>query len=236
MQSLHSNYRIAGIILCLLLTGFPGALAAQGDPKLGAANFGACAACHSIEPGRHMTGPSLAGLWGRKAGSVENFLRYSDAMKNSGVTWDEQTLDKWLQNPSQFIPHNEMTFPGIKEHVARQEVIAYLKAVSEGKAPSVPAQRGGMMGGGDMPNLKKAEPDSVVKSIRHCRDTYFVTTADGKTHKVWEFNLRFKTDSSANGPRPGKPAVVGVGMRGDRVAIVFAAPLEFGSFVKQSCQ
>ncbi len=87
-----------------------------------------------------------------------------------------------------------------------------------------------------MSDLKLVDAEAEVKSIRHCRDTYFVTTADGKTHKVWEFNLRFKTDSSAKGPHPGRPMVVGVGMRGDRVAMVFSAPAEFGSFIRERCE
>jgi cytochrome c len=222
---------LAGVAL-----GFALPADAAGDAKRGAADFRVCMTCHSVEPGQHMTGPSLAGVWGRKAGSVQGFMRYSDALKNSSVTWNQQTLDKWLQDPGQFIPHNDMAFPGIKERRTRNDIIAYLAAASKGKAPSVPSGQGGMMGGGSMSDLKQADAESEVKSIRHCRDTYFVTTADGKTHKVWEFNLRFKTDSSAKGPHPGRPMVAGVGMRGDRVAVVFSAPAEFGSLIRERCE
>jgi cytochrome c len=230
---------ITRAIGCLLLAGIPALLpAAENDAQRGAAAFNVCAACHSLEPGRHLTGPSLANVFGHKAGAAPGFMRYSDALQKSGIVWNERTFDAWLANPAKLVPGNDMTFPGIKEPQTRQDVIAYLKAVSEGKAPAPAAQGGmmGMMGEGSTPNLKQADADSIVRSMRHCGDTYFVTTADGKTHKVWEFNLRFKTDSSANGPSPGKPAVVGVGMRGDRVAIVFAAPSELSSFIKQSCQ
>lgn len=239
LQRVRSWRYVAGAAWCLLIAGIPGLLnAAEGDVKRGAAAFRVCTACHSVEPGRHLTGPSLAGVYGRKAGTTQGFLRYSDALQKSGLVWNEQTLDAWIANPARLVTGNDMTFPGIKDRKARADVIAYLQAVSAGKAPPAPAAQGGMMGmmgGGPMPDLKQASADSEVKSIRHCGDTYFVTTADGKTHKIWEFNLRFKTDSSANGPSPGKPAVVGVGMRGDRVAIVFAAPLELSSFIKQSC-
>ena len=212
---------------------------AQGDVQRGARAFQACAACHSPEPGRNLTGPSLAGVFGRKAGTAQGFLRYSDALQKSGIIWNERTLDAWLTNPAQLVPGNDMTFPGLTDRKSRADVIAYLQAVSAGKKiQPVPAAQGGMMGmmGGAMPDLKQAVADSVVKSIRHCGDTYFFITADGKTHKMWEFNLRFKTDSSANGPSPGKPALVGVGMRGDRVAIVFATPSEFASFIKEQCE
>ena len=87
-----------------------------------------------------------------------------------------------------------------------------------------------------MPDLKKAKSDSVVKTLRHCRDTYFITTEDGKTHKIWEFNLRLKTDTSEFGPGPGKPVLIGVGMGGDRAAVVFAGPGEIGSLVKERCE
>lgn len=86
-------------------------------------------------------------MWGQKAASSKDFLRYSDALKKSGVTWNEKTLDQWLANPQRFIPGTNMTFPGIKDASARQDVIAYLRAVSEGKAPSATAHGGGMMGG-----------------------------------------------------------------------------------------
>lgn len=215
------------IILVPVLSAAHGAYA-QGDVQRGAKSFPQCAACHTLEPGRNLTGPSLANLFGRKAGTVSSFLRYSDALKRSSVVWDEKTLDAWLKDPDKFIPGNDMTFPGIKDDKARRELIAYLKAAD--KTPGV--QRMGPR----MPNLKKPKPDTIVKTIRHCGDTYFVTTADGKTEKVWEFNLRFKSDTSDSGPNPGQPVLLGVGMRGDRAAVVFSSPSEFGAFIQQRCE
>jgi len=209
---------------------------AAGDPKRGAQVFQACMACHSVQSGEHMTGPSLAHIWNRKGGTVEKFLRYSDALKRADVVWNEATLDKWLANPEQFVAGNNMTFPGVRESRDRQDVIAYLRAVSEGKAPSAAPRRGGMMMQSGKVDLKKAPPAGQVVSIGHCGDTYTVKTADGRTSKVWEFNLRFKTDSSKDGPLPGKPVIVGAGMQGDRASVVFAAPAEIGSFIKQTCQ
>ena len=185
-----------------------------------------------------MTGPSLAHIWGRKAASVEGFQRYSDALKNKDVVWNEATLDKWLASPEKFAPGTSMTFPGIKEANARQDVIAYLRAVSEDKAPPVAQRSGGGMMMGMQPrklDLKKAPAEGQVKSIRYCGDTYTVETADGKSQKMWEFNLRLKTDSSKLGPAPGKPVVVGAGMQGDRASIVFASPREISEMIKQSC-
>ncbi|HWD34521.1 MAG TPA: hypothetical protein VG840_00070, partial [Casimicrobiaceae bacterium] len=151
------------------------------------------------------------------------------------VTWDANTLDRWLANPSAFIPGTTMTFPGIRDVQARADVIAYLEAVSEGDAPAT-TQRG-MMGGmqAARTDLRKAPPEGRVTALKHCRDTYTVKTADGKTERVWEFNLRLKTDSSALGPAPGKPVIVGSGMQGDRASVVFASPREISRFIDESC-
>jgi cytochrome c len=199
---------------------------AAGDPKRGAQVYRQCMACHSVAAGEQMTGPSLAHIWNRKAGSVEGFLRYSDPMKRADVVWNEATLDKWLANPEKFLPGTTMTFPGLKEGQARQDVVAYLKAVSEGKAREA---RGNKL------DLRKAPPEGQVTSIKHCGDTYTVDTADGKSQKIWEFNLRFKTDTGKLGPAPGKPVVVGAGMQGDRASIVFASPREISESIKQAC-
>lgn len=208
-----------------------------GDPVRGATSFRACAACHSTTPGEQLTGPSLAKIWQRKAGTVEGFSRYSEAMKRVDLLWTEQALDRWLSNPDELIPGTSMTFPGLRDGKARQDVIAYLEAVSAGKAPAKPQQGGGMMMHVQpaKEDLKKAPPQGQVTAISHCGDTYTVKTADGKVNKVWEFNLRFKTDSSALGPRPGKPIAVGAGMQGDRASIVFASPSEISAFIRSEC-
>ena len=217
-------------VLVLLLFAWSTSLAA-GDATRGAKLFRNCLACHSVEAGQHLTGPSLANIWGRKAGTAKGFMRYSDALKNAGVVWNDQTLDKWLKDSRDFIPGNEMTFPGIKEQQPRQDLIAFLKAMSDGKK----LLAGGMTG--NVRNkLKNPDPRSEVKSMRHCGDTYFVTTVEGRTRKFWEFNLRLKTDSSDYGPAPGRPVVVATGMQGDRSAVVFASPNEISSFIGQECQ
>ncbi len=225
----------AALIGCLFFAVGNGSFAA-GDPKRGAQVFQACLGCHSVKPGEQLTGPSLASVWNRKAGTVEGFQRYSDALKLVDVVWNEATLDRWLANPEQFVAGNNMTFPGVRESKDRQDVIAYLRAVSEGKAPSAEPRRAGMMMQSGKVDLKKAPPAGQVVSISHCGDTYTVKTADGRTSKVWEFNLRLKTDSSKDGPLPGKPVIVGAGMQGDRASVVFAAPAEIGSLIKQACQ
>ncbi len=219
-------------ITTLLVFETPCAQAA-GDAARGARVFQACAACHSIKPGEHMTGPSLADVWNQKAATVRGFERYSEALKRSNVIWNDASLEQWLASPEKFIPGSGMTFPGLREKQGRQDVAAFLYAASQGKAPKVEEGRGGMMMmNRGKPNLKQAPPEGQVTSVEYCRDTYTIKTAAGNADKVWEFNLRLKTDSSKDGPLPGKPVVVGAGMQGDRVSVIFAAPGEISGFIK----
>lgn len=229
------------ILTIVAMAAFPAsARAAEGNAARGQRAFGACAACHSLEADKNMTGPSLSAIWNRKAGALSSFTRYSPALKSSGVTWNDKSLDAWIADPQHMIPGNEMTFPGIKESQARADLLAFLKdATKAGGAGAVTqAQKGGMegmMGGGSVPNLKKLDPEDRIQTIAYCRDTYTITTADGKARQFWERNLRVKTDSSGDGPTKGAPALVPAGMMGDRADAIFATPEEIGQFVLQRC-
>jgi len=225
----------AAAVMLALAPSASAADAAPGNAQEGAKLFRACAACHSLAPGRHMTGPSLAGVWERKAGTAEGFPRYSDALKSSGVTWNAQTLDAWLADPRALIPNNRMTFPGVRDAQARADLIAYLQAASGGQAETQGGGMGGGMMSGEVPPLKQMTPDQQVTAIRYCGDTYSVTTAAGVTQQFWERNLRFKTDSSADGPPKGKPALLGAGMMGDRASVIFADPAEISAFIEPKC-
>lgn len=107
------SYATALAILSLF-GGTPQSLAA-GSPAQGQRVFGACAACHSLQPDQNMTGPSLAGVWNRKAGTLASFTRYSPAMKSANIEWNDRTLDEWIADPEHLIPGNQMTFDGIKD-------------------------------------------------------------------------------------------------------------------------
>jgi cytochrome c len=108
----------------------PAATLQPGDPKAGKIIFLQCAACHSLESDVNKQGPSLARLFGRKAGSVEDF-NYSDSNKNSGIVWDETVLRKYLADPQSVVPGTKMTFPGLKDPKQIEDVIAYLKEASK---------------------------------------------------------------------------------------------------------
>jgi cytochrome c len=232
-------------VIAALATGvsLSPAVAQPGDASRGRQDFRACAPCHSLEPDRNMTGPSLANLWGRKAGSLPSFDRYSHALKSSGIIWDDRALDGWLADPQRMVPDNEMPFEGIGDGRVRADLLAFLKdATKPGASPdrTAQAQMGGMMGGmmgggGRDPNLKSLEPNKRVKAITYCRDTYRVTTADGKTRAFWERNLRFRTDSSKDGPEKDAPAIMPAGMMGDRASVIFAAPEEITSMIEARC-
>jgi cytochrome c len=108
------------------------ASAPAGDPKAGEVIFKQCAACHSLDPDTNKQGPTLAGLFGRHAGTVEDF-NYSDANKNSGIVWDEATLRKYLSNPRAVVPGTKMTFMGLKDPQQIEDTIAYLKEATKTK-------------------------------------------------------------------------------------------------------
>jgi cytochrome c len=234
------THRALIAIAVLAIATSYGVLAELGDAARGERMYRACAPCHTLEPDRNMTGPSLAGIWNRTAGSLPSFPRYSPALKSSGIVWTDDTLDEWIKDPQHFIPDNTMTFPGMKDARQRADLLAFLKdATKPGRAPTAAQggnQMGGMMmGGGQVPNLKQLDPEDRVRSINHCGDTYKVATADGKTRDFWERNLRFKTDVGADGPQKGAPAIVPAGMVGDRADVIFASPEEISPFIAHQC-
>lgn len=107
------------------------AMMASADLNKGKTLFLQCRACHSLnaasEPGK--IGPTLYGVVGRAAGSVADF-QYSDAVKNSGMTWTPENISAWLERPSEFLPGNKMVFIGVKDAQDRANVIAYIQAES----------------------------------------------------------------------------------------------------------
>lgn len=231
------SYVIAGAVV--LASAVIGPAHAQGSQQRGAMVYRACAACHSLEPGMHLTGPSLADLWDRKAASVADFPRYSKALKAQEFLWDETTLNAWLANPAGFVAGNQMTFRGIEDDKTRQDLIAFLRlAMAPGGAKAVVAQRlvPESLARGQVPeDLSKVTPAQQVTAVRYCQNSYFVTTADEQEHSFWALNLRLKVDSSALGPKGGKPVLTGSGMQGDRASLVFSDPAQISAFIQSKC-
>ncbi|HEX4618054.1 MAG TPA: cytochrome c family protein [Stellaceae bacterium] len=114
--------------MAILLPFFAISPAVAADVEAGKADFKKCALCHTTEAGKNKIGPSLFGIVGRKAASVDNF-NYSEAMKKFDHTWDAETLDTYLTDPRATVPGTKMIFPGIKDEKERQDVIGYLETL-----------------------------------------------------------------------------------------------------------
>ncbi len=112
---------IIGAALAALL---PFAAHAEGDAAAGEKAFAPCKSCHAF--GKNGAGPDLTGVFGKKAGEVEGF-NFSDALKNSGMTFDEATMKEWLTDPKKKVPGTKMIFAGVKDPKKLDDLIAYLK-------------------------------------------------------------------------------------------------------------
>jgi cytochrome c len=109
-----------------LVLAAPLPASAAGDPVRGAEIFRKCVTCHTVESGgRNRVGPRLHGVFGRRAGTVEGF-RYSEALRASGLVWDETTLDAYLKDSEGFVPGTRM-YGGLTLDQDRTDLIAYLR-------------------------------------------------------------------------------------------------------------
>ena len=120
----------------LILSAASTARSEAPDPQAGEAIYSRCAACHALAYDR--TGPRHCGLLGRRAGTVPGF-DYSDAMKKSGIVWNEATLDRFLADPLRTVPGTAMGYAGIKDPKERIDLIAYLKEA--GRSPACRSAR-----------------------------------------------------------------------------------------------
>jgi cytochrome c len=115
------------LVLSLLWT----APAHAADVVAGQVVFNRCKICHTADAGAgNRVGPNLHGLFGRKAGTEPGFT-YSDAMRNSGIVWDDETLAKYLRDPRGFVPGNRMAFPGVAGEAALADLLDYLKQATQ---------------------------------------------------------------------------------------------------------
>lgn len=123
------------VILAAMVMGAPAGALAQ-DAGAGEKSFNKCRACHQVgETAKNTVGPVLNGLFGRKSGTVEGY-NYSDANKNSGITWDEAVFTDYIKDPKAKIPGTKMVFVGIKNEQEIKDLTAYLKQFGkDGKKP-----------------------------------------------------------------------------------------------------
>ena len=117
--------RATRLAMAAALLAAGGAAHAQ-DAKRGQKLYEECIACHAVERGPHGVGPSLYGVFGRKAGELDDF-HYSPALKRSGITWTAQNLDAYIADPQKKIPANRMPYSGIPDARDRADLIAYMQ-------------------------------------------------------------------------------------------------------------
>lgn len=117
---------IAAMLLIVGIAGTAGYARAGGDPARGEQIYQRCAGCHSLDANR--VGPRHRGVYGRRAGGVGDY-RYSKALSQTEVVWDDETLDAWLANPGKFIPGSRMGYR-LKQAADRADIIAFLRRES----------------------------------------------------------------------------------------------------------
>ena len=123
---------VSGVVACAIVAGgcvagatLAAVTALQGDPNRGRTLYQGCTGCLSVDD--NDLGPRHRGVVGRRAGSIQDYS-YSPALKNSGLTWDEATLDRWLTNPSAMVPGTKMFFK-LDAAQDRADVISYLESL-----------------------------------------------------------------------------------------------------------
>ena len=120
----------AKLICAISLTCSASLAHAQGDAARGEKHFVDCAACHSLTAGENGVGPSLAGVIGRKAATLDDY-RYSPALKRSNIIWSPQTLETFIADPQKAVPTNRMPYAGMTNAGERADLIAYLQKMSK---------------------------------------------------------------------------------------------------------
>jgi cytochrome c len=119
-----------GLLLAASIS-FSSSVMADSEAMMQAAGkelFNKCSACHSLDESKNAFGPSLIGVVGRQAASLPRFA-YSDALRNSNITWDEENLRKWIAGNDTFVPGTRMRHVEITDKAEQDYLIAYLKTL-----------------------------------------------------------------------------------------------------------
>jgi len=123
-ETMNTPTRTAALGLALSMLAAPAF--AEGDVKAGKKVFNKCKACHVVDKEKNRVGPHLVGLYGRTAGTVEGF-KYSDAMIEHGVEWNDETLAEYLAAPKKVVKGTKMSFAGLRKEKDIVNILAYLK-------------------------------------------------------------------------------------------------------------
>jgi cytochrome c len=122
--------RVLVIFCAIAFFAAAGAAYTEGDPARGEKRFEECASCHSLAPDENGVGPTLYGIFNRKAAALEDF-RYSAAMRNSGITWTAETLDVFIADPQKMVSGNRMAYAGLPDAADRADLISYLQQATK---------------------------------------------------------------------------------------------------------
>jgi len=199
--------------------------------------FNSCYYCHSLKPDVHLTGPSLANIWGKKAGKVKGFELYSDSLKNSDFTWNEKTIEDWIRDPHKLAEGTTMPDPRIDDEKLIKASVDFLKiAMAEGGFDKAVKQKliSKKIGMGQLPKYI-SEPDKTlgVKEIESCGQVYSLVLSDGSKKKIWKFNLSFKILAGDLGPKENQPVLTTTGSMGDRFEINFHSFKEISAMLTE---
>jgi cytochrome c2 len=126
---LPGRVSVTAVTIAAAISTATGAARADGDAARGEKKYEECVACHSVDRGVNGVGPSLHGVFDRKAAELGDY-RYSPALKRSGLVWTAQTLDTFIADPQAVVPANRMPYAGMPNAADRADLIAYLRKAS----------------------------------------------------------------------------------------------------------
>ena len=126
----HCSIASRGLFIAIFAASILGSPAVAVDLEKGKTTFVKCGICHALEKDVSKIGPSLYGVFGRKAGSLESFPNYSDAIKSTDIVWGDETIRELLKAPRTYIPGTKMIFLGIKSDEEIDNLLGYLKTVT----------------------------------------------------------------------------------------------------------
>lgn len=236
-----SNLRRTLLIIFGVSAALPSGVAlAAGDVEREAQIYRSYVACHALEHGLHLTGPSLNDIWNRHASQAEGFGCYSDALRDAGFAWDAVAFDVWLEDLRAMIEGTSMSFPSIANAGKRGDLIAFLEQAGRpGRTERLAAE--GMIPGAYLCGPAPQPIGDAAESRKgHVSQALRRQLQDRKRGRSQQRPLGkerpLKIDSTAIGPPPGIGVILRAGMQGDRYSVIFSSVADLQRLVSESCE